>query len=171
MDGNGLTWPIQRIVSGGQTGVDRAALDFALQHHVPCGGWCPRGRLAEDGIIPACYPLQEARSRRYAERTRLNVIDSDGTLILHRGTLKGGTALTWQFAKQYHKPCLVINLSRHTDATTEQQQQEVQQWLTHEAMTVLNVAGPRESENSGIYQQAFSFIKSISMCYSSIRSW
>ncbi|MBF0123732.1 MAG: putative molybdenum carrier protein [Magnetococcales bacterium] len=156
-------WPIQRIVSGGQTGVDRAALDFAIHHHIACGGWCPRGRLAEDGTIPECYPLQEAHSRRYAERTRLNVMDSDATLILHRGALRGGTALTWRFAKQHHKPCLVINLARCADVP--ESSSGAKNWLIEQAVAVLNIAGPRESENSGIYQQAFSFIKSIFMCY------
>jgi hypothetical protein len=80
------------IVSGGQTGVDRAALDVALEFGIPCGGWCPKGRLAVDGVIPSWYPLQETQCADYAERTRLNMLDSDGTLILNVGKLTGGTA-------------------------------------------------------------------------------
>ncbi len=88
------TLPIAKIISGGQTGVDRAALDVAIELELPCGGWCPRGRLAEDGTVPDRYPLQETRSAEYAERTERNVIDSDGTLIIATRPLTGGTALT-----------------------------------------------------------------------------
>jgi predicted Rossmann fold nucleotide-binding protein DprA/Smf involved in DNA uptake len=95
---------VRKIVSGGQTGVDRAALDIALALGIPCGGWCPRGRGAEDGVIPARYPLQETCSHDYAERTRRNVIDSDGTLILAIGALHGGTLLTAQLAEKAASP-------------------------------------------------------------------
>mgnify|MGYP003793290687 CR=1 FL=1 len=90
---------IKKIVSGGQTGVDRAALDVAMQLGIPVGGWCPRGRRAEDGRIPDSYPLREASSVNYAKRTELNVRDSDGTLILSGGPLTGGTALTESLAR------------------------------------------------------------------------
>src|SRR5512132_1315628 len=83
-----------RIVSGGQTGVDRAALDAAMAFGLACGGWVPRGRRAEDGAVPPRYPMRETRGYTYAERTRRNVRDSDGTLILTRGRPTGGTALT-----------------------------------------------------------------------------
>jgi len=83
-----------RVVSGGQTGVDRGALDAALERGVPCGGWCPAGRLAEDGVIPARYPVTELRGAGYDERTRKNVEDSDGTLIVTFGRATGGTART-----------------------------------------------------------------------------
>ena len=86
--------PIRRVVSGGQTGVDRAALDAAIERGIPCGGWAPRGRRAEDGLIPAHYPVHETESDRYPVRTRANVRDSDATLILCRGRPSGGTAFT-----------------------------------------------------------------------------
>ena len=92
---------LSRIISGGQTGVDRAALDAALEYNFPCGGWCPKGRLAEDGIISQKYPLKETESSEYEVRTKLNVRGSDGTLILTWGKPTGGTTLTVEFAKQY----------------------------------------------------------------------
>jgi len=95
---------IERILSGGQTGVDRAALDVALELGIPCGGWCPAGRRAEDGRIPAIYPVQETESRNYAVRTRRNVRDTDGTLVLVNGPVSGGTRLTVKCADDENKP-------------------------------------------------------------------
>ena len=99
-------------VSGGQTGVDRAALDIALELGIPCGGWCPKGRLAEDGPLPERYPLQETPSSQYPQRTEWNVRDSDGTLILTFGDPTRGTALTIQIAERLKKPCLTVNLKQ-----------------------------------------------------------
>jgi len=137
-----------RIVSGGQTGVDRAALDAALELAIPHGGWCPRGRLAEDGRIADRYELRETATADYAQRTEQNVLDSDATLILHRGALGGGTLLTRQLAARHNKPCLVVDLANPTPAA------DVQRWLHSHAVKVLNVAGPRESQSPGIGQQA-----------------
>src|SRR5947209_13063019 len=95
---------VAKIVSGGQTGVDRAALDVALELGLPCGGWCPRGRRAEDGPLPARYPLTETSWEGYPQRTRWNVRDSDGTLILTRGQPDRGTALTIKLAQRLGKP-------------------------------------------------------------------
>ena len=108
----------EKVVSGGQTGVDRAALDVALMLGIPCGGWCPKGRLAEDGVIPPHYPLRESDSRDYAYRTRLNVRDSDGTLILHRGVLNGGTALTLRCARELGRPVFVVDLEHPPELNT-----------------------------------------------------
>ena len=98
------------IVSGGQTGVDRAALDFAAERGYAMDGWCPKERRAEDGPIPARYPLRETPTRNYPERTAWNVRDSDGTLVLCRGALSGGTALTVECAENQRKPYFVIDL-------------------------------------------------------------
>jgi hypothetical protein len=93
-----------RIVSGGQTGVDRAALDVALKHEMSCGGWCPDGRLAEDGIIPDKYPVKALAKSGYLQRTEQNVIDSDGTLIIYFDNLSGGTEQTFFFVLNIKSP-------------------------------------------------------------------
>ncbi len=147
---------IQRIISGGQTGVDRAALDVALSRGIPCGGWCPKGRLAEDGPIPASYPLQETPNPIYEERTRWNVRDSDGTLVLTCGEPAGGTAFTIAAARILHKPCLVIDLSTNTDARAQ-----VQEWLRTNHIQTLNIAGPRASHLPQIYSEAQSFLNRV----------
>jgi hypothetical protein len=149
---------IERIVSGGQTGVDRAALDAALELGVACGGWCPKGRCAEDGRLAARYPLRETTSAGYPQRTEWNVRDSDGTLILARGELRGGSALTAALARRGAKPCLVVDLTR--DAAVRAVAEAVA-WLRANAVRVLNVAGPRESESPGIHAQAVAFVREL----------
>lgn len=149
--------PVERIVSGGQTGVDRAALDWALDRGLACGGWCPRGRRAEDEPIAARYPLRESPTADYEERTRLNVVDSDGTLILNAGELDGGTALTERFAIDQRKPHTMVQLDslRHDDAA------RVHAWLAANAVRTLNVAGPRESKRPGVYRLAYAFLDDV----------
>jgi len=138
-----------KIISGGQTGVDRAALDEVLELGIPCGGKCPKGRMAEDGAIPARYPLDEMRVSDYDARTRANVMESDGTLILNRGIiLSGGTALTAQLAREASKPLLIVDLNQPLNTMS------FVTWLTGEHITILNVAGPRESSQPGIHDQA-----------------
>lgn len=144
---------IAKLISGGQTGVDRAALDVALAGGVQIGGWCPKGRLAEDGIIPIIYPLQETPSPHYYQRTQWNVRDADGTLILTCNEPTGGTALTIHTAQRFHKPYRVIDLTTNPDP------RDVASWISHTGMTVLNVAGPRESTYPGIYQKAFHWLQ------------
>jgi len=95
---------------GGQTGVDRAVLDFCLENQEEVCGWCPAGRKAEDGTIPVHYPLDELEGAGYGERTEANVRDSDGTLILHLGNISGGTKLTEECCRKLGKPCLSLNL-------------------------------------------------------------
>jgi hypothetical protein len=148
-----------RIISGGQTGVDRAALDAALELGLPVGGWCPKGRRAEDGPINSKYPLKETHSSTYPVRTEKNVLESDGTLILTRGKPKGGTALTIKLACFHKKSYLVIDVKKGTDKTA------VWQWGRERQVAVLNVAGPREGEAPGIYDQAFGFLKEVLACY------
>jgi len=144
---------IRRIVSGGQTGVDRGALDAAMALGIPHGGWCPAGRLAEDGRIPAKYRLQENESADYADRTHRNVLDSDGTLILYCGQLSGGTRLTLRLARRYEKPCLTVDLR---DCPP---QAKVLAWLNAHRVRALNVAGPRESAQPGIAAAAEGYLR------------
>jgi len=141
-----------RIVSGGQTGVDRAALDVAISLGIPCGGWCPRGRRAEDGTIPACYPLRETESESYAVRTRENVRDSDGTLVLAMGEPTGGTALTIEFAAELRRPCKVVDLNDKPDPAA------IAGWIAANRISTLNVAGPRESTAPGVYAAAVALL-------------
>ncbi|VAX38310.1 hypothetical protein MNBD_PLANCTO02-1652, partial [hydrothermal vent metagenome] len=124
---------VSKIISGGQTGVDRAALDVALKLDIPCGGWVPAGRIAEDGLVDDCYPLQETPSSKYTQRTSWNVRDSDGTLILSWGELTGGTAKTYLIATQLPRPCYVVDLSLEPDTSF------VQEWLALHAITTLNI--------------------------------
>ena len=142
-----------RIISGGQTGVDRAALDAALELGLPAGGWCPRGRRAEDGPIDPRYPLKETHSPYYPVRTEKNVLEADGTLILTRGKPRGGTALTLKLARFNKRPFLVMDLNNGAD------KEALWQWGKRNRIAVLNVAGPREGEAPGIYGQAFGFLK------------
>lgn len=144
---------ITKIVSGGQTGVDRAALDVALSRELPCGGWCPQGRLAEDGRIPLTYPLRETPSSLYDERTRWNVRDSDGTLIITWGPPTHGTALTVSMALMLMKPFFVADLSTGTVTASE-----VVDWLRTHGILILNVAGPRAGKFPEIYAQAHEFL-------------
>lgn len=140
---------LTKVISGGQSGVDRAALDAAMHLGTPVGGWCPKGRLAEDGPIHYRYPLQETASPDYAERTERNVLESDGTLVFFQVEIAGGTALTAAIAKRAAKPLFLLDLSFSEDIAP------VVEWLVKEGIQVLNVAGPRESQSPGIYQQAY----------------
>lgn len=143
------------IISGGQSGVDRAALDVALALGIPCGGWCPKGRLAEDGPIALRYPLKETPGAEYSERTRRNVQDSDGTLVLTLGAPADGTALTIELAEAAGKPWFVVDFEKGRETGP------VVQWIVREEITVLNVAGPRESKSPGIYDLASSFLAKV----------
>ncbi len=146
---------VDRIVSGGQTGVDRAALDFAMQRGIPCGGWCPRRRLAEDGPIDARYPLQETSSDDYAQRTEWNVRDSDGTLILSWGPPSDGTAFTIQCAEDLGKPCFVVDVSVSISVS------DAISWISSRNIRVLNVAGTRASKAPDAYQAARAFLDAL----------
>jgi predicted Rossmann-fold nucleotide-binding protein len=145
----------KKIVSGGQTGVDRAALDVALELGVPCGGWCPKGRLAEDGVINGHYPLLETDSPEYPVRTEMNVKDSDATLIITHGPATGGTARTLELAKKHKRPYLVVDFSKRKDPAI------VKKWLEFNKVGTLNVAGPRESKTPGIHGLAMEFLRRI----------
>ena len=151
---------IARLVSGGQTGVDRAALDAALELGVPCGGWCPRGRTAEDGTIPARYPLTETPSGDSSERTRWNVRDSTGTLILSWGEPAEGTLLTVAACRELGKPHLVIDLG--DTANRDEAIRTARAWLDANLNGgVLNVAGPRASTQPAVYERARAFVREV----------
>jgi hypothetical protein len=153
---------IRRVISGGQTGVDRAALDVALDLGIDAGGWCPAGRRAEDGSIPGRYPLRETPAPDYEQRTEWNVWEADGTLILTMGSPGGGTAYTIEIAEAVGRPCRVVDL---TGLTSEHEFSEtaegVRQWLEEEGVGVLNVAGPRASKNSTIEEVATRFLRQL----------
>ena len=155
MDQNQTRTLLRRIVSGGQTGVDRAALDAALERGIPCGGWCPKGRLAEDGPIPKRYPLRETPAPEYAQRTAWNVRDSDATLILTWGPPTNGTAFTEHIARETAKPCRVIDLACETDPCA------TRDWLIQNDIKTLNVAGPRETKCPGIHAAAAHFLNAL----------
>jgi hypothetical protein len=133
---------LEKIVSGGQTGVDRGALDAALAAGFACGGWCPADRRAEDAPIPARYPLTPLAYGGYAERTRQNVIDSDGTAILFHAVLEGGTLLTLNLCQREGKPRVVIDASKTSEATAAA---EIARFVEAHEIRVLNIAGPRLS--------------------------
>lgn len=137
-----------RVISGAQTGVDRAALDAALALGLPCGGTVPRGRKAEDGGVPALYPVRESGDPSYASRTERNVLDADATLILARGRLSGGTLLTRRLARRHGKPVGVVDLDLPRPV------ERVLAFLTEARPNTLNVAGPRESSFPGIGARA-----------------
>jgi len=140
--------PVLKIVSGGQTGADRAALDFAIANKIPHGGWCPKGRKAEDGCIPACYSLTEAPSADYVRRTEMNVKDSDATVIFTIGpVLGGGSKKTAAFADKHRKPWL--HLSR-TKVSIGEAAEQLRTFLDKNSVKRLNVAGSRASKEPGV---------------------
>lgn len=149
---------LQKIVSGGQTGVDRGALDAALASGFPCGGWCPAGRRAEDGRIPDRYPVTELDSPRYLRRTRKNVEDSDGTLVLAHGAPTGGTRATVAHARRVGRPCLVLDLD---GAGREEAVAAARAWIAGHGIGTLNVAGPRGSSAPDIQADAFAIISGV----------
>lgn len=149
---------IVKIVSGGQTGVDRAGLDAAMALGIPVGGWVPRNRRAEDGRVPDRYPVRETASDAYDVRTRFNVRDSDATLVLTRGRPTGGTALTIAIARSLARPTRVIDLNAPAEVADVE---DVRAWLAHTRVRILNIAGPRESSHPGIYAEAASVLASL----------
>jgi len=147
---------LEKIISGGQTGVDRAALDAALEWHIPIGGWCPNGRLAEDGIIAAKYLLKETASIDYAVRTKCNVKQADATLIISQEPLSGGTKLTAEYAKTINKPCCVWHFGTIDDDNNNRA--KIIEWLMAKQIRVLNIAGPRASEGERVYARAYNMM-------------
>ena len=135
---------IPKIVSGGQTGADRAALDWALARGIECGGWCPEGRKAEDGRIPSKYPLVETPSDNYVQRTEWNVRDTEGTVIISIAQiLSGGSKKTLEFALKHGKPCL------HIHSGVKDVGKRLLEFVVDNESKTLSVAGPRASKESG----------------------
>lgn len=153
-------WLPQLVISGGQTGVDRAALDWAISHGIAHGGWCPKGRLAADGPLPPHYRLRETESAGYRQRTKLNVQQSDATLIFNIGELDGGTLNTVRFITDMKKPHLGFQL---VQSGIEDVAQLVVEWLKQGRFTTLNIAGPREEKRPGIYNLGMSVLNACLM--------
>jgi hypothetical protein len=145
------------IYSGGQAGVDRGALDAAIELGNPCGGWCPAGRAAEDGHIPSRYPLFEAKGG-YEERTRCNVASSDGTLILYRGPFGAGTQLTLELCRELGKPVCLIDAQVTSPAMAAVTARE---FIESHDIERLNVAGPRESRWTHAHDYAFDAVHAL----------
>ncbi len=148
-------FPIGQLISGGQTGVDRAALDTGLGLGIPSAGWCPQGRWAEDGRLAPRYPLSETQSSDPAVRTRLNVMRADGTLVLHLGRLDPGSRLTLDIARSAGRPFLEAELGE-AGLTAR-----VRLWLAGNKIRALNIAGPRESSAPGIQLAAEDFLREL----------
>jgi hypothetical protein len=146
---------VLKIVSGGQTGVDRAALDVAMELGFPVRGWCPLGRLAEDGKIPNRYPLCETPSSHMGQRTQWNIRDTDATLILSWGAPTGGTFLTLNTCRRTQKLHALLDLTRNPDP------QITADWIQYTQISSLNVAGPRASKAPLAYQAASDFLRAV----------
>jgi len=147
---------IQKIISGGQTGADRAGLDAAIESGIEHGGWAPKGRKSEDGVIPERYNLTEMTMGGYPKRTEQNVIDSDGTVIFTYGKLTTGSALTRKIARQKNKPCLHIDLDVEKNPVFV-----LKDWLIEWDIKILNVAGQRASKAAGIHDRVKDIVKSV----------
>jgi hypothetical protein len=152
----------KKIVSGGQTGVDRAALDAALAANFACGGWAPGDRMAEDGVIPDRYPLIPLPQGGYRQRTRLNVSDSDGTVILYNESLKGGARLARNLCALLKRPYILINARETPDTVVAAG--KIVKFIEENAIEVLNVAGPRASGWPAGYRFASDVISGVIGC-------
>jgi len=151
-----------KILSGAQTGVDRAALDAALKKKVPCGGWCPEGRKAEDGTVPELYPVQELKDGGYNERTKKNVQDSDGTVIIYFGQLSGGTAETLRYCLNEKKPYLLLDGREVNVGRAAERIFEFQSLLPD---GTLNFAGPRASGEPQAYEYTMKVVENFLELY------
>jgi Circularly permutated YpsA SLOG family len=149
---------LAKIISGGQTGADQAALDFAIENDIPHGGWIPKGRMTEEGPLPDKYQLQEMPTKSYPKRTEKNILDSDGTLIVSHGTITGGTALTRKLAKKQGKPWNHMDLNK---ITLPEASDQLQTWIQKNDIEVMNVAGARASNDVKIYDAVKSLLRAL----------
>lgn len=156
-----------KIVSGGQTGVDRADLDAALDNGVECGGWCPAGRMAEDGFIPDKYPVKELEKAGYRQRTIKNVVDSDGTVVIYFGFPTGGTQQTIAHCIKRQKPCLLIDAS---ELTKDRAAQRIVEFIELHGIDILNFAGPRGSLHKDAHNYTYTAVSAMITTYEAGRS-
>jgi hypothetical protein len=147
---------VKKIISGGQTGVDRAALDFAIKFDIPHGGWITKGRIAEDGILDDRYKLQEIPEPSYPRRTLKNILESDGTLIISQGPLTGGSDYTRKMAISRNKPIFHIDLNQ---VNAFRAAENIRNWIFDNKIEILNVAGPRKSKDPDIYKNVLNILE------------
>ena len=146
----------RKIISGGQTGADRAALDFAIEYNIPHSGWIPKGRKTEDGPLADKYQLGELSDRSYSKRTEQNILDSDGTLIISHGRLSGGSDLTRKLAKKHNRPWIHVDMN---EISVQDATDKIRKWFKNNNISILNVAGPRTSKDPRIYQTSLEVLK------------
>ena len=149
---------IEKIISGGQTGADQAALDMAIELGFEHGGWIPKGRKTENGLLPDKYKLQEMPTTSYPKRTEKNILDSNGTLILSHGKLTGGSALTRKLAKKHGRPWLHLDLDK---LSVSDASKKTASWIDRNGIQVLNVAGSRASKDLGIYKATMEILRTV----------
>lgn len=149
---------LRKVILGAQTGVDRAALDAAVRVGLPFNCYCTKGGPVEDGIIPKRYPFEELETTQYEIRIENNVVVSDGTLILNKGSLTRGSKLSYEFTVKHFLPCMIVQLDSEAMLTTP----TVVKWIRQHQITILNIAGPRESKfPEGIYKEAYSYLEEL----------
>lgn len=146
------------FITGGQTGIDRAVLDFCLGHHIRCGGWCPEGRMAEDGPIDLKYPLKELPGASYEDRTLANVREGDVTVIIFQREMTGGTLKSHEFAVRLEKPFLLLDMD---DLSTERAGGRLIEFILGEHPSILNFSGPRQSEWDQGYKRCISLLNKV----------
>lgn len=151
---------IKKIISGGQTGADRAALDVAIKAGIPHGGWIPKGRKTEGGVLPDKYQLQEMSTASYPKRTEQNVLDSDGTLIVSHGKLNGGSALTRKLAEKHKRPHIHLDMNK---LSVNDAVDALRVWIGNNEIMILNVAGPRASKDPDIYSVTAKVLETLFM--------
>ncbi len=149
---------IKKIISGGQTGADQAALDVAIKYNIPHGGWIPKGRLTEDGGLPTEYQLEEMPTESYSQRTEKNILDSDATLIVSHGKITGGPALTKKLAKQHNKQYLHLDMD---EMSMLYALRFLKSWVSDNGIKILNVAGARASKDPNIYDATTKIIEGL----------
>jgi len=151
---------LKEIISGGQTGADCAALDFAIKAGIPHGGWIPKGRKTEGGVLPDKYQLQEMSTASYSKRTEQNVLDSDGTLIVSHGKLNGGSALTRKLAEKHKRPHIHLDMNK---LSVNDAVDALRVWIGNNEIMILNVAGPRASKDPDIYSVTAKVLETLFM--------